>query len=130
MEICCLKISSVDGTTRRQIILKDQLITVGDLELFKEALKREMLLAFRELLFEQPQKPPKRWLKSHQVEELLDLKPNTVQALRDNGELPFSKLGGTYYYDPEDIDNELQKRKGYGRYRNGKYLTNDRGRRD
>jgi len=114
----------VDGATRRKIILKDQLITVGDLELFKESLKRELMIAFREVVHDQPQKPAKRWLKSHEVEDLLGLAPNTLQSLRDNGELPFSKLGGTYYYDPDDIDKELQKRKGYGRYRDGKYVSN------
>jgi hypothetical protein len=45
----------------------------------------------------------KRFLKSHQVERMLGISPGTLQNLRINGTVPFSKIGGTIFYDYEDI---------------------------
>ncbi|WPU94674.1 helix-turn-helix domain-containing protein [Mucilaginibacter sabulilitoris] len=44
-----------------------------------------------------------KWLKSYQVKNLLKVSDNTLQTLRDNGTLPFTKVGGILYYNSEDI---------------------------
>jgi len=46
---------------------------------------------------------PKRLLKSYQVKNLLKISPGTLQNLRVNGTLPFTRVGGIIYYKYEDI---------------------------
>ncbi len=46
---------------------------------------------------------PKELLKSYQVKNLLKISPGTLQNLRVNGILPFTKVGGIIYYKYEDI---------------------------
>lgn len=46
---------------------------------------------------------PKKLLKSYQVKNLLKISPGTLQNLRVNGTLPFTKVGGIIYYKYEDI---------------------------
>lgn len=83
----------------------------------KQALKEELLEELRHLLIEQPPKPEKKWLKNKTVRELLDVSAGTLQSLRDNGILPFSRIGRHFYYDPTDIERVLEQRKGLGRQR-------------
>ncbi|RFZ89938.1 DNA-binding protein [Mucilaginibacter conchicola] len=42
-------------------------------------------------------------LKSYQVKNLLKISSGTLQNLRVNGTLPFSKVGGIIYYKYDDI---------------------------
>lgn len=51
---------------------------------------------------------PKKWLKSYQVKNLLKTSDNTLQTLRDNGTIPFTKVGGILYYNNEDINRVLR----------------------
>jgi hypothetical protein len=39
-------------------------------------------------------KPEKKWLKSSEVKKMLGISPGTLQNLRINGMLPFTKIGG------------------------------------
>ncbi len=45
----------------------------------------------------------KQWLKSSEVREHLKISPGTLQNLRINGTLSFTKIGGTIYYSYEAI---------------------------
>ncbi|GAA4321041.1 helix-turn-helix domain-containing protein [Mucilaginibacter gynuensis] len=49
------------------------------------------------------QQEPRKLLKSYQVKNLLKISPGTLQNLRENGTLPFTKIGGIIYYKYEDI---------------------------
>jgi hypothetical protein len=84
-----------------------ELLTTGDFEEFKKQLLEELkeLIAplFRQL---QP-----RVLKTGDVCKLLRASPGTVQNLRNNGTLPFKKIGGTIYYNYEDIERLLNRKK-------------------
>ena len=56
-------------------------------------------------------KEEKRFLRSSEVLELLNISASSLQNLRVNGILPFTKLGGSIYYDRNQIykildDNE------------------------
>lgn len=84
-----------------------EIITVEDLELFKS----ELINDIKNLLKEQNGQPIKKWLKSYEVRELLNISPGTLQNLRVNGTLPFTKIGGVMYYDYADIQNMLQANK-------------------
>ena len=45
----------------------------------------------------------KQWLKSYEVRKLLNISPGTLQNLRVNGTLRYTKIGGLLYYKLEDI---------------------------
>jgi len=83
-----------------------------------EVVTKEDLLEFRNQLLTEikgiinnaPQKKQK-WLKSHEVRELLTISPGTLQNLRINGTLTYTKIGGTIYYDNDDIEKLLHRNK-------------------
>jgi hypothetical protein len=95
------------GIASEKKINRDQLITLGDLEQFKTDLLNEL-----SRILQQPQQSqPKSWLKSAEVRKLLSISPGTLQNLRVNGTLPFSKIGSIVYYKQEDILKLLESSK-------------------
>jgi hypothetical protein len=84
-----------------------EIITVEDLQTFKS----ELINDIKTLLKEQTGQPVKKWLKSYEVRKLLNISPGTLQNLRVNGSLPYTKIGGVMYYDYADIQNMLQTNK-------------------
>lgn len=52
----------------------------------------------------------KQWLKSNEVRKLLNISAGTLQTLRINGILTYSKIGGIIYYKYEDIVKLLEKK--------------------
>ena len=80
-----------------------ELITKDDLKEFKNELLAEM----RQLI--QPgHNQSKQWLKSIEVRKLLNISPGTLQNLRINGTLRYTKIGGIMYYKLEDINRVLE----------------------
>jgi Helix-turn-helix domain len=77
----------------------DELITKKDLEQFKQ----ELFAMLAPLTAGQTLNTQK-WLKNEDVKKLLKISSGTIQNLRVNGSLPFTKIGGLYYYKQEDID--------------------------
>jgi hypothetical protein len=84
-----------------------QILTTEDLHDFKI----ELIDEFKKLLRQNGIQPVKKWLKSPEVRKLLSISPGTLQNLRINGTLPFTKIGGVIYYDYEDIQKMLQSTK-------------------
>jgi hypothetical protein len=84
------------------------IITIEDLQNFKKELLEEIkkLLAERSL-----NTSARKWLKSHEVRRLLTISPGTLQHLRVNGTLPFTKIGGVIFYDQDDVQKMLQDHK-------------------
>ncbi len=85
------------------------IITTDDLRDFK----MELLEDIKNLLSKQSKWNLKRYLKSSEVMESLQISPGTLQNLRINGTLAYSKVGGIIYYDVEEIqklmiDNRVQ----------------------
>jgi hypothetical protein len=79
------------------------ILTKDDLAKFKEELFDEI----REVLNEA--KPHvKQWLKSEEVRDLLKVSASTLQTLRINGTLTYTKLGGIIYYDYEHIEKVMK----------------------
>lgn len=76
-----------------------EIITHEDLQLFKE----ELLSEIRNLLSTQPKPPPKKWIKSYQVMEMLGISNGTLQTMRNKGAIAFSKMGGLIFYDYDAI---------------------------
>jgi hypothetical protein len=81
-----------------------EIITKEDLQHFR----RQLLEDLRQLLSKKQPQAPKPVLKSAQVRKLLQISPATLQTLRINGTLPFTRIGGTIYYRSEDIERLLE----------------------
>ena len=80
-----------------------EIITTEDLKQFKT----EMLAEIKQLI--KPEEGQvKQWLKSAEVRKLLNISPGTLQNLRINGTLRFTKIGGMMYYKLEDINRLLE----------------------
>jgi hypothetical protein len=93
------------GEEYKQRINRDQLLTVGDLEIFKNNLIQELT----NLLKETTSAPTKKWLKSSEVKKLLGISTGTLHNLRMNGSLSFSKVGGIIFYDYSEIAKLLKE---------------------
>ncbi|NLR58879.1 helix-turn-helix protein [Chitinophaga polysaccharea] len=77
-----------------------EILTREDLAAFKAELFQEL----RELInFNAPTIQPKKWIKTYEVREMLGLSPGTLQNMRVNGTLSFTRIGGLIYYDYDDI---------------------------
>lgn len=82
-----------------------EIITKEDLQHFR----RQLLEELQQLLNRKKSRetlPPV--LRSADVRKLLQISPATLQTLRINGTLPFTKVGGTIYYRQEDIARLLE----------------------
>jgi len=88
------------------------IVTTEDLMEFK----LELLDDIKQLLQNQNGQPVKKWLKSPEVRELLGISPGTLQNLRINGTLPYTKIGGVLYYDYQEIIQVLEKNKIHNKF--------------
>lgn len=80
-----------------------EIITKEDLK----QLKTEMLTEIRQLIKPEDGQS-KQWLKSAEVRKVLNISPGTLQNLRINSTLRFTKIGGMMYYKLEDINRLLE----------------------
>jgi hypothetical protein len=76
-----------------------EILTREDLAVFKA----ELLTGLRELITSHPAQP-RKWLKSYEVKELLNISSGTLQNMRINGTLSYTKVGGLIFYDYADIE--------------------------
>lgn len=79
-----------------------EIITKEDLQEFGKQLLNQISSLLGQAVTE-----PKKWMKSYQVKNLLKISDNTLQTLRENGTIPFTKVGGILYYNMEDINKVL-----------------------
>ena len=79
------------------------IITTDDLRDFK----LELLDDIKKLLSKQGQGKLKKYLKSSELMDLLQISPGTLQNLRINGTLPYTKVGGIIFYDSEEIQKVM-----------------------
>lgn len=82
-----------------------EVITKDDLK----ALKSEIISELKTILGGHTEQ--KKWLKSADVREMLNISPGTLQNLRINGTLPYTKMGKMMYYEYEDVVNVLNQNK-------------------
>lgn len=110
-ELNSFKHQSFAIETNKKIEMATEIITPDDLENFRLTLVENI----RELLSEnQPVEQPEKetiWLKSHQVQRMLGISPGTLQNLRINGTLPYSKVGGVIFYDRKEIMEVMEMNK-------------------
>tara|TARA_R110000868_G_scaffold136272_3_gene349180 strand:- start:2558 stop:2821 length:264 start_codon:yes stop_codon:yes gene_type:complete len=82
-----------------------EVITKDDLK----TLKQEIITELKTILGSKTEQ--KKWLKSADVREMLNISPGTLQNLRINGTLPFTSMGKTMYYDYDDVIKILTQNK-------------------
>ena len=87
-----------------------QIVTLEDLQELKTALA-EIKVLLKTLKGDSS----KKWLKSPEVRKLLGLSSGTLQNLRVNGTLPYTKIGGVLYYDQEDIQKVMLENRKHNR---------------
>jgi len=80
-----------------------ELVTKEDLK----ELENNLLNAIK-LINKPGQGEVKKWLKSVEARKLLNISPGTLQNLRINGTLRYTKIGGIMYYKLEDINKILE----------------------
>ena len=83
-----------------------------------EILTKEDLVDFGNGLLEEIRKIVKietpvrrRFIKGAEVRKLLSISQGTLQNLRLNGTLPFSRIGSIYYYDSAIVESLLGAQK-------------------
>lgn len=85
-------------------LLKHQQVTKLDL-------LNALNLLVGELKTTSKEEQPKKWLKSSEVKSLLRISPGTLQNLRINGTLTFTKIGGIIFYSYEEILKVMEQNK-------------------
>lgn len=79
------------------------IITTDDLRKFK----LELIEDIKKLLLKNNNGSLKKYLKSSEVMKLLKISPGTLQNLRTNGTIPYTKMGGIIFYETEEIQKIL-----------------------
>jgi hypothetical protein len=88
--------------------LPAQLLTKDDLAAFRTQLFQEI----RNLLQQQEHTGiTKKWMKSSEVQKLLNISRGKLLSLRISGKLPFTRVGGLIYYSGDDIKDMLESNK-------------------
>lgn len=92
------------------IILKQrkmqiEILTKNDLIEFKSELLNELKSFMGKTKSSTPQK---EWLKSHEVRKLLGISPGTLQTMRVNQVISYSKVGGIFFHSYADICKLLE----------------------
>lgn len=82
------------------------IITTDDLQTFK----MELLEDIKRLLKESSGQPAKKWLKSYEVQKVLGISAGTLQTLRNNETIEYTKIGGVIYYDYNEIQKMLDSK--------------------
>lgn len=88
-------------------INRDQIVTIGDLELFKISLVDELKLLVQSVAGS----GEKKWLRSSEVRKMLGISAGTLQNFRINRLLPFTRINKLIFYKPEDVEKLLSPKK-------------------
>ena len=82
---------------------KNELVTVQDLQELKAEIISEITQITAKVTAQ------KEWLRSSEVMEMLSISSGTLQNLRINRDIPFTKMGGTLYYERAEVVKALNK---------------------
>lgn len=80
----------------------EDIITVSDLLAFENRIVEKFINSLQELKGEKENSNP-NYLRSKGARELLKVSENTLRSMRENGDIPFSFIGKTYYYPKQQI---------------------------
>lgn len=92
------------------------IITMEELYKFKVGLLEDI-----EKLFEGKYgKKAKTWIRTKELREILGISYGTLQNLRINGDIPYSKIGSTFYYDRDKVLTVLENNEKVQNYKTKK----------
>ena len=97
--------NSNDNDLKRSATYRDQLLTIGDLEIFRN----ELIAEIKSVLKPSTGQSVKQWLRTSEVRKILGVSPGTLQNLRVNRSLSYTKIGGIVFYKHEDILKLLEE---------------------
>ena len=80
-----------------------EILTKNDLVEFRQFLLQDIKEIFKTKSLQQ-----KQWLKSSEVRKLLNISAGTLQTLRINRTISYTKIGGIIYYGHQDILKVLE----------------------
>lgn len=82
------------------------IITQADLDQFKDDVINELrsLMAIEKTV-------KTKWIKNREVKKMLQMSHSTLQTLRANGTLSYTKIGGIIYYNLEEIEKMMEDNK-------------------
>ena len=83
-----------------------EILTKADLHQFKTELFEEI-----KKILSGHSNQQRKWLKTYEVRQMLDLSAGTLQTLRQNGSVSFSKVGGLIFYSYDDVMKLMEKNK-------------------
>jgi len=81
------------------------LVTIEDLGQFREDLLKDIAQLLKG---KAGQDGTQQWMRSAHVRKMLNISPGTLQNLRVNGMLRYTKVGGTMFYKTSDIEKMLK----------------------
>lgn len=81
-------------------LFKPILVLTNDVKEVKACLKK--IVQTRAELFKQ------NWVDGQEVMIALNISKRTLQTLRDNGTLPYSRINGKFYYKVSDLEALLE----------------------
>ena len=84
---------------------KNNIVTIQDLENLKADIIKEVAALV------DCSSCDKEWLRSSEVMEMLSISSGTLQSLRINRDIPFTKMGGILYYERAEVVKALNKSK-------------------
>lgn len=79
------------------------IFTKEDLEEFRRSLIKDII----EIVDTKIQ-PTDKWLKSYEVRKLLNISQGTLQSLRDNKKIEYTKIGNIFLYNNKHIIKMLE----------------------
>lgn len=95
--------------TLKQDKMQIEILTKNDLNQFKTELLEELKVIISKAKPTANQQ--KEWLKSYEVRKLLNISPGTLQSMRVNGIISYTKVGGIFFHSYADICNVLEGKK-------------------
>lgn len=67
----------------------------------------KLIALFSDGSFQKVQELKNDWIDGQDVMQILHISQRTLQTIRENGTLPFSKVNGKIYYKTSDIESIL-----------------------
>jgi len=84
-----------------------KILTTDDLESFKKELFSELRQVFSAKQKLELSKQQREWLRTKEVCSLMGISLSKLQYMRNNGEIKFTRIGGTIFYSTNDIQQML-----------------------
>ena len=73
--------------------------------------KEELIQELKEIFENSQNSSNEQWIKTSQLKKMLKISHGTLQNLRINGTIPYTKIGGIIYYNRQEIQKIIESNK-------------------